>query len=302
MADFFIGVDGGGTRTRALITNERGREVGRAEGPPSLADPGRPEVAAGVIAEVARTACEQAGAPVPAAALYAGVAGTGRETTRSGVELALQREGVARRVRVGTDVSVTFADAFEDGPGILVLAGTGSIAWGRAEDGHEARVGGWGSIIGDEGSGYGIGREALRRVARDADGRGPDTELSAAILSRLGLDSLDELVGWSHEASKADIAGLVPVVVEQSRKGDAVAGEILVRAVEELEGHVLTLLQTLGPWGQAPRVALAGGLLEPGRALREPLRKVLFQHHLKQVDHQPVAVRGAVKLARGLVD
>ena len=197
-------------------------------------------------------------------------------------------------------MEAVFHDAFGDGPGILLIAGTGSIALGRHETGREGRVGGWGSLLGDEGSGYAIGLEALRRVARNADGRGPETRLREAVLSRLSLDGVDALVAWSAQAEKAEIASLVPAVVESSRRGDAVAGEILVKAVEELSGHVLTVLTNLGPWSYPPGVALSGGLLQPGGPLRRAIEVAMSEQRLRLVDREPDAALGAAKLARGL--
>lgn len=298
-----VGVDGGGTGTRAAVAGSDGTIVGRAEGPPSLVGPVAPEVAAGVVAAVVREAAGDAGVDLPVRALFAGLAGTGREPVRVAVERELGRIGLAERVRVGTDAGAAFHDAFADGAGVLVLAGTGSMALGRDEEGREARVGGWGSLMGDEGSGYGIGVEALRRIARGADGRGPETSLEGPVLEQLGLASPQELIRWAAAASKAEVAALVPVVVRQAGAGDPAAGEILVGAVEELEGHVVALLESLGPWEAHPRVALAGGLLRPGGPRRPggPLRKgmetVLSRHRLVATDEEPDALRGAVALA-----
>jgi N-acetylglucosamine kinase-like BadF-type ATPase len=296
----YAGVDGGGTRTRVALTDERGRELVRSEGPSSLVDPSHPAASGGVVAGVIRDAAAEAGVPLPLRAVFAAVAGTGREAVRSAVELALEDEGVAERVRVDADVVAAFRDAFHDGPGLLVVSGTGSMGMGRNEKGREARVGGWGSVLGGEGSGFGIGREALRRIARSADRRGPATDLGRAVTEHLGLQGVDDLIRWAHEAEKADMASLVPVVVAQSRGGDAVAGEILVQAVEELEQHVLALLHTLGPWQDHPRIALTGGLLAPSGPLRRGMETVLARHALGRVDREPDAVRGAAELARSL--
>jgi len=294
---YYVGVDGGGTKTRAVVLDEAGTEVGREEGGPAIADASAPDLAAKAVAEVVRAAVTAAGAELPVAALWAGLSGAGREAARSAVELELERLDLAEVVCVGTDVAAAFHDAFADGPGVLLIAGTGSIAWGRAEDGREGRVGGWGHHIGDEGSGYAIGLEALRRVARDADGRAPETKLRTAVLAHVHEDSVDGLVQWTAGASKAEVAGLVPVVAEVAAGGDAVAGEILVHAVEELEGHVLSILTNMGPWSRPPELALAGGLLRPGSPLRGPLEKVLARHHLTAQDRVLDAGRGAARLA-----
>jgi glucosamine kinase len=198
---------------------------------------------------------------------------------------------------VGTDVAAAFHDAFGDGPGILIISGTGSIAWGRAENGRQGRVGGWGHHIGDEGSGYAIGVDALRRVARHADGRAPHTHLQRLVLQHLGLHQVDELVHWAAVASKAEVAALAPVVALASSEYDEVAGEILTQAVEELEGHVLAILESLGPWAHPPQVALAGGLLRSGRALRAPLLTLLSKHRLPVLGRELDPARGAARLA-----
>lgn len=297
MSRYVVGVDGGGSRTRALVLDPEGRELARVEGPPAPVDPRFPERAAAVVEELVREAVRAAGGDLPAGALWAGLAGAGRETARAAVEQALARGGVADRVTVGTDVEAAFHDAFSGSAGVLLLAGTGSMAWGRGEDGREARVGGWGSILGDEGSGYAMGVEALRRVVRLEDGRGLQTGLRGAVLAALALESVDELVAWTQGASRREVAALVPLVAAAARGGDAVAGEILVRAVEELESHILALLTTLGPWSAMPRVALAGGLLDPGGPLRKGMEAVLSTHPVELRTEPVDPVMGAARLA-----
>jgi len=300
VSGYAIGIDGGGTRTRGVLLGPDGEELGRAEGASAVADALHPEAAAQAVEDVTRAAARAAGVALPLRALWAGLSGAGREAARSAVEIELARRGLADVTRVGTDVLAAFHDAFGDGPGVLLIAGTGSIAWGRSEDGREGRVGGWGRHIGDEGSGYAIGLEALKRVARQADGRAPETALRAAILSRLGLETIDDLVQWAGGASRAEVAALVPLVAGASAAGDAVAGEILVRAVEELEDHVLAILENLGPWERPPGIALAGGLITPGGPLRAPLERVLARHRLVPLGRTPDAALGAARLGRTL--
>jgi len=294
---YVIGVDGGGTHTRAVVLDGDGRELARADGRSAVAEARAPHAAAQAVAEVSAAAAAAAGLKLPAPVVWAALSGAGREEARSSVELELERLGVAADVHVDTDVGAAFHDAFGDGPGILLIAGTGSIAWGRAEDGRQARAGGWGHHIGDEGSAYAIGVEALRRVARHADGRAPQTRLQRMVLTSLGLERVDELVRWAAGASKGEVAGLAQLVTLASTQGDEVAGEILVRAVEDLEGHVLAVLQTLGPWERQPRVALAGGLLRPGRYLRRPLEASLARHRVAILDRPLDPALGAARLA-----
>lgn len=297
MTRFVIGVDGGGTHTRAVVLDGHGNEVGRAEGSAAVADAREPLRAAAAVADVCAAAARDAGATLPVGALWAGLSGAGREEARAAVELELERKQVADTVHVDTDVGAAFHDAFGDGAGVLLIAGTGSIAWGRAEDGREGRVGGWGHHIGDEGSAYAIGVDALRRVVRQADGRAPRTRLRVAVLDFLGLEGAESLVRWAGGASKADVAGLAPVVAAAAAAGDGVAAEILEGATDELEGHVLAILENLGPWHEPPPVALAGGLLRPGRVLRRPLELALTSHRLTVLDRPLDPARGAARLA-----
>jgi glucosamine kinase len=300
MSDWFIGIDGGGTQTRAVALDEDGAELARVQGPAAIADSRHPEAAAVPISQIAWSAAHAAGRELPCTALWAAIAGVGRESVRGPVEKAVQGMGLAHRSGVGTDVEAAFHDAFRKGPGILVISGTGSVACGRNESGKEARVGGWGSLLGDEGSGYAIGLEALRRVARGAEGRGPETGMEKAILTHLGLESPEALVSWTGEAKKADIAALVPLVVDASKDGDGAAVEILVKAVEELGGHVLALLANLGPWSTPPKVALSGGLLGPKGPLRKSMEVTIAAQRLTMVDRDPDPALGAATLARGL--
>ncbi|MSR37051.1 MAG: hypothetical protein EXR95_10515 [Gemmatimonadetes bacterium] len=292
-----VGVDGGGTTFRAVALDAQGAEIGRAEVPSALVLAGLPGPAVTALKDLLGQLCEVAGVQLPVATLWAGIAGAGREAVRAELEAELGRARIAHRVRVGTDVEAAFEDAFAGGPGILVMAGTGSIAYGRAEDGREGRVGGWGSMLGDEGSGYAIGIEALRRVARSVDGRGQPTQLGRLVLIHLGLGDPDDLITWASTASRSAIAGLVPVVQSSAAAGDDVSGEILVRAVENLEGHALTLLSSLGPWQHAPSVALGGGLLDPSGPLRRPLERILRSQNVPMLDRVLDPPRGAARKA-----
>lgn len=297
MGDFVIGVDGGGTRTRALILDSHGVELGEAEGEGALIDPRDPDAAVEAIVGAVSAAAHAAHVEPPAAALCAGLAGGGRDPERTQVEAKLRRRAVARIVRVVTDAETAFFDAFGDGPGILVIAGTGSVAWGRNERGETARAGGWGALLGDEGSAYDLARRALRAAARAADGRAPDTALCERLLQRLGLDAPEALIPWAAHASKADIAAVAPAVLETAQDGDEVAAAIVEDAVTALADHVAALLRRLGPWDEPPPVATAGALLEPGAPLHAPFAAAI-RHYRCRVHCAPLrGVRGAARLA-----
>ncbi len=124
-----------GTHTRAVVLDADGRELARAVGPAALADPMDPRRPRNQLRRRFESATVAANGTLPCRALWAGIAGAGRETVRASIEIALERLGLAEVVSVGSDVEAAFSDAFDTGPGILLVAGTGSIAWGRNEAG-----------------------------------------------------------------------------------------------------------------------------------------------------------------------
>jgi len=193
---------------------------------------------------------------------------------------------------------VALDDAFGEGPGVLLIAGTGSVAFGRGPTGTFARCGGWGPYFGDEGSGAWIGRKALSVVTAAADGREPETTLTGAILTAAEVNEVSELVAWAAAASPSMLGTLAPVVMSVAGSGDLRANALLTLAVEELMLHLRTLARQLFVDERASvPVALAGGLMARGSALRKRL-----EHRLKSAvpgaqvrAEEVVPVRGAVR-------
>jgi N-acetylglucosamine kinase-like BadF-type ATPase len=291
------GVDGGGTLARAVLLVDRGAEVARGEAAGAVASEQDVDAAAAAVARAVRAAAARGRVSLPVKALHAGLAGAGREGVRAALARALEAEGLAERTVVATDVEAAFQDAFGDGPGILLIAGTGSIAWARDASGKVVRAGGWGERLGDEGSGFAIGTAALRAVARADDGRGPMTSLHARIPGHFGVDGVDALVGWAVAASKADVAALVPLVVEASRAGDEVAGGILDRAAADLVAHVEAVLDRSSPWPGAPELVLWGGLLRADGPLRDRVVTAAAGLRMRPVDRTVDPALGAARLA-----
>ena len=159
-----IGADVGGSKT-AVGVSEGGAVLARADGPGAAVRPGRALASATMIAEVVRRALAETGR-LSGDVLIVGAAGAGRDPERSELAKALRAENLARHVEVTTDVELALAGAFESGPGIVVSAGTGSVAVGRDQSGKRHRIGGYGWQMGDEGSGYAIGRAMDRKSGR----------------------------------------------------------------------------------------------------------------------------------------
>ena len=301
MTFLVIGVDGGGSKTRVIVADEHGTAITEITGPASAVRPGAAEQSADVIASTVRDAlasCEM-GHVMPKV-LCVGVAGAGRDPERQAIWQALVEREVAEDVVIHPDFSIALDDAFGEGPGVLLVSGTGSVAFGRSPAGTIARCGGWGPVFGDEGSGAWVGRRALSVVTASADGREPDTALVGAILTAAQVNDPQELVGWAAQATPALLATLAPVVSSVADAGDLRANAIISLAVEELVLHVRTLARRLfGDERAATPVAFTGGMLTRGSTLRKRLEQRLrsavpgAQIHSGDVD----AARGAVRAA-----
>jgi glucosamine kinase len=275
MKEIVAGVDGGGSKTRLILATETGEEIASVEGPRSAMRPGEAEKSGAVIAELVREALANAaiidGVPT---ILYGGFAGVGREEERRDLETELNRLGVAEEVIVDNDASIAMTDAFGEGPGIILLAGTGSIAYGRSVDGRFERCGGWGPVFGDEGSGFWIGKRALGMVGAAADGREPATALSGSILTATEVSNAEDLIPWAIAATNTQIASLASVVMATAASGDPRANALLSLAAEELVVHLRALATKLfGDERAAIPVALSGGLLQKGSLLRKKLEQ-----------------------------
>lgn len=307
MATLVVGVDGGGTKTRALLADERGKQLAEATGAGSTVKPGEAERSAGVIAGVVRDVLEQADKSTRPKVLYVGVAGVGRPSEREALHEALSAQDVADELVIDTDFSVALTDAFGEGPGVLVIAGTGSSAFARGPAGATARCGGWGPVIGDEGSGYWMGRRALSVVAAAADGREPETALTGAILTAAEVSDSSELIRWAANATPATLATLAPAVLSVADGGDLRANSIVSMAVEELALHVRALARQLFADERASvPVALTGGLLKKGSSFRKRLEHRLktavpgAQLHAGDIDAARGAVHAAIRTLRAV--
>ncbi|MDH3272189.1 MAG: hypothetical protein OEN56_12695 [Gemmatimonadota bacterium] len=299
--DVFVGVDGGGTTTRAVVVDEDLGELGRAEVAGSVVTVRDPGPAAEAVAAAVREAAATAGVGLPVAGLWAGLAGAGAEVPNTAVTARLEAEALARHLRVGTDVEAAFHDAFPSGPGVMLVAGTGSIVWSRNPSGETHRVGGWGQQLGDEGSGYWIGLEGLRLVVRAEDGRLPETTLRAGILRHCGASSVSDLVAWVNGAHKSEVAALVPVVVGHAKEGDVGAGHIIDRAVSALTEQVRAAVDEMDGSRANATVVLWGGLVASGGPLEDRVRAALVEMGVACDPRSVDPPMGAARLARELV-
>jgi glucosamine kinase len=300
-----VGVDGGGSKTHVLVATPRGKVLADVTGDASAVTPGEALGSAEVIGALVRDALAQAELTDRPAVVVAGVAGTGREKEQKALLRALRNESLADEVRVVADADIALTDAFgAEGAGLLLISGTGSVAYGRGPTGTFRRCGGWGPVAGDEGSGAWIGRRALSVVTSSADEREPESRLTGALMTALELETIDDIIPWAAKATPKDLAAIAVHVTALAAERDLRANSICTMAAEELVLHVRTLARQLFVDERAAvPVALAGGMLKRGSFLRR-----LVEHRLKTAvpgcvlqAEEVVPARGAVKMAAALL-
>jgi N-acetylglucosamine kinase-like BadF-type ATPase len=256
---YYLGVDGGGSKTLAVIVNGRGEEVGRGLAGGANYNAIGLEEALKHVYEAVGQARRATQISLPVHKAWLGLAGIDRQADHD--LIFPQVQDLAQVVRLNNDAELLMA-ALDKALGVVLVSGTGSIALGRDAAGHRARSGGWGHIVGDEGSGYAIARAALQAVVRASDGRGPQTALRERILQAWNLQNTDELIGEIYgEQDKAKIASLSSWVMITARAGDQVAATIVQQAARELALAVNAVCQLLDFPEQAIPLALGGGLL-----------------------------------------
>ncbi len=257
---YAVGVDGGGSKTVAVIVDAQGREQGRGLVGSSNQSTIGLDLAVAHIQEVIEQAARAAGCALPLRAAWLGLAGVDR--SRDYEILYPHLQSLAATVHVTNDGELLLS-ALDDAAGVVLIAGTGSIALGRDERGRVTRTGGWGYILGDEGSGYDIGRRSLQAAVRAADGRGPATSLLSLILSHWQLQNPGDIIGkvYSADDDKALIAGLSALAFTAARASDEPAREIVRQAAHELALSVVTVSDAINARDVPIPLALGGGLL-----------------------------------------
>jgi glucosamine kinase len=296
-----IGVDAGASHSTAAVANEHGTVLVRADGAPGAMRPGAAAAAAARILDTCRDALRKAEREIRGDVLVVGAAGVGREEERLALQAALEDAGLAPRVAVTVDGAIALQSAFGDSAGIVLLAGTGSVAWARLPGGDTTRLGGLGAVVGDHGSGYDLARLALRAVGLSVEGRGPRTTLTARVFARLRLSGLEELVRWATTADIPSVAGLAPDVLAAAEEGDAVAGAMVDAGADDLATHVRSLAERF-PRGAEVGVALGGSLLARSDDYRKRVvARIVADVPAATIRPEPVdPVLGAIQLARTL--
>ena len=306
---FVIGMDGGGTKTAANIADLEGNILAQHVAGPSNFQIIGVDKAARTIFLLIRECCKSVGAtPGEIRAMTIGLTGAGRPNDQQRMAEGLQKIAASKRtklrkVRIESDARIALEGAFKGSAGIILIAGTGSIAFGKDENGKVHRVGGWGRILGDEGSGFFMGRYALTAVCRDLDGRSASTILTTMIGKKLSMKSATDIITAVYK-NNFDIATVAPLVLDAAEKNDPVALEIVQRASSELTEHVRALLPKLQPdVNEKVRknvpLSFVGGLIANETILSRSLGEQisLSLPHVKIIPPMSPPVYGAVVMA-----
>jgi N-acetylglucosamine kinase-like BadF-type ATPase len=300
-----IGIDAGGTKTVCHLADEHGTLVAEARAAgANLQASGELHVEK-VLHDVMEDAIGDR-AIVPAA-ICLGIAGVDRPDDSAVVRALLRRIGYKARTLVVNDAMVALEAGAPGAPGVVIISGTGSIAYGRNSANQAARVGGWGHALGDEGSGYWIGRAALRAVLREADKRGPRTALTPLLLRHFGVSEAQSLIHEVYQGSlrPAAIGALAQCVQKAFGQDDAAAVGILRGAADELEAAGVSVSRRLGMAGEPFVFLLAGGIFRAVPWLRDELLRRLSaavpSSTARLLDREPAsgAVALAIQEARG---
>jgi N-acetylglucosamine kinase-like BadF-type ATPase len=272
----FAGIDGGGTKTAFVIVDAEGRQLIRHQETTSNAAVVGHDQAGSTLRTGLRTAIEKLESHgFELVGAWFGLSGSDRPEDQA--KLLPHVEDLSPVIRMSNDAELVLG-ALDDSVGIAVVSGTGSIAYGRNARGGRARSGGWGQIIGDEGSGYDIARRMLDSYAREIDGRGPATTCTSRLASHLELHEPFQIISWVYagSTSKGDIAALSAIAVEEANAGDEVARQIIRESAHELATTVASAARRLGFSSHLP-LALTGGMLLHIDAFREHMLERLRQ-------------------------
>ncbi len=278
MQDWVVGFDCGGSSTRAVVLALDGRVLGRGDAGPSNYLVVGIEAAVTAVGAAFTEAIRQAGGEERRCQVaFVAMAGAANSVDPALVQ-ALRSLFPARKVQVDGDIMAAFTGAFPHGNGLVVIAGTGSVAFGLAAGGERVQVGGWGYLLGDEGSGYAVGLDALRTVLGFYDGREKATTLAPALLDHLALSSPAALVRrvYTDRMSRDDIAAIAPFVAAHAAAGDTAAVRILWNAGGALADLAAVGVERIIQSGIGANVALLGGLFA-----HIPMLTDAFHRHLR---------------------
>ena len=291
---YVLGIDAGGSKTVGLLADETGvvRAEARAAGANLLI---HGELG---VEKTLYEVMEELGAPEFVSASCIGIAGADRPAERETLRNVLHRLGLRQSVQIVSDAAIALVAGAPQRNGVVLVAGTGSIAYGVDSRGNTARSGGWGYLLGDEGSAFWMAQEALKRALQVIDGRGPDTSLVGKLRAQLGFDLSTELMQWMYnpKSLRFRVSRLVPVIQQAFEEGDVIASQIIDEAAHHLAGAAQAVAGRL-VFDDRALVILVGGAFRASPSLEARTEQLLRSdgHRVTRLDSEPAL--GAVTLA-----
>ncbi len=263
----YLGIDGGGTKTTCVVGDDTS-VLATASAPGSnVIRLGEAEAKLGLQAAISQACCQASISPLRVVSACVGVAGATNDEVNATVRKIVRQALPNAHVVVVGDMEIAREAALGDGPGVIAIAGTGSIAYGRNTSGETARAGGWGYAISDEGSGQWIGRRAVAESMRAFDAA-RENILFDRVLQCWSLGSRDELIRHANATPAPNFAELFPVVTQAADDGDGLAADILCQAGAELAQLSLVVLHRLWKPNDKVRIGVAGGVFANSAQVR----------------------------------
>lgn len=308
--DLILGIDGGGTSTACLLTDKHGHALAHVEAPASnFRKVGLPEARQALltgIKAVAREAGIETSEPLRLAAVCAGLAGVDTPEDELTLRQMLGKMVASDHLQVVNDGEIALTGALEDEPGVMVISGTGSIAWAASVDGRRIRVGGWDYLLSDEGSGYDIGSRVLRAVAAAHDGRTAPTILTEGVFKAFSVSDFTNLLAAIYDAGTTPqgIARLAPLADAAASEGDQAAISILREAAKELARVAGSSARLADLEANAFPVVALGGVLLGSAHYAHCFRQAMVEisPNAYFVPPKKMPVEGAILLALSSLD
>lgn len=289
-----LAVDGGGTGCRAVLYRDghvRGYTQGGSCNYHSMDAGETTQVLTDLFTSLIKNQ------PLQVNCVVLGLAGLDTQQDQATLTLIVKKALIAAQITADkvylcNDAILTLKGSVGHNHGVLIVAGTGSIACGVTIDGREVRVGGWGYRVGDEGSGYSIGKAAITHILRSHDGREQPSGITAAVLKRMSFADETQLVHWiySSQFSIARMAGLAPIIVKLAEEGDQQGIKIIQWACQELEVMVVTVVEKLGLAKEKFSLVLSGGVLKSSLVHRQVIERLTNTYGQLQISpsYQPL--------------
>ena len=297
MSQYVLGVDGGGTKTNAVILDEHAHLCGFGRGGPSNLDDLSLDVIQANISNAIHQACQMAGlASACFDSAFFGMAGVVSARDRHAIQKIAEAMHLAPPEHIGIDhdCRIALAGGLRGRSGIVLIAGTGSSCFGMNAERESWRAGGWAHLLADEGSGYWLGLHAMKIAVASYDGRAKPSVLMELVKRHLGLTDMNEIMHRLYVVglSRAEMAALAPIVLDAAAAGDEAAINLIQRGTQELADYVLAVAQHLSLASGNPEIVLVGGLFHSGEIFLQPTHQAILQRlpgcRIQQPEFPPV--------------